>query len=236
MSISYHAIFRVPCGNFLSSLGIYTGSRDISSSSDCLSRRILFQLVSTSLPGNFFHIFQFQILTCTFTIQNYLVFANRWCSLFNADLALSVAVTSISSILSVALLPANLFLYGWLAYNVILGKPNVNIVSSLDFSAIFISLAVVLGAIISGLSAGYLYDNYTFHRRANRFGSICGLLLIIFSGFLGSGGGGGNASVWHMEWSFYAGTALPCLIGIGLANFASRMLNVFQTRNSNNCN
>jgi predicted Na+-dependent transporter len=38
-------------------------------------------------------------------------FSNWWCSMFNAELALSVAMTTISSVLSVGFLPANLFLY-----------------------------------------------------------------------------------------------------------------------------
>ena len=46
-------------------------------------------------------------------------YSNWWCSVFNAELALSVAMTSVSSILSIGLLPANLFLYTWLAYTVV---------------------------------------------------------------------------------------------------------------------
>ena len=155
-------------------------------------------------------------------------YSNWWCSLFNADLALSVAVTSISSILSVALLPANLLLYSWLAYDVILGgASHMDVVDHLDFGAIFISLGVVLAAILSGLATGHKFDNVTFHRRANRLGSICGILLILLSAFLGSGGGdSGGVSVWRMEWSFYIATALPCLLGMALANSAARCLNV----------
>ncbi|KAL3924126.1 MAG: hypothetical protein SGILL_001235, partial [Bacillariaceae sp.] len=99
-------------------------------------------------------------------------YSNWWCSLFNADLALSVAVTSISSIMSVALLPANLLLYSWLAYDVTISSTSdVSIVDHLDFGAIFITLGVVLAAIICGLAAGFKFDNPSFHRRINRFGS-----------------------------------------------------------------
>lgn len=41
-------------------------------------------------------------------------FANFFCSVFNAELALSVALTTLSSLLSVGFLPANLFLYTYL--------------------------------------------------------------------------------------------------------------------------
>jgi len=126
-------------------------------------------------------------------------YSNWWCSLFNAELALSVAMTSVSSLLSIGLLPANLFLYGYLAYGVILvedGDDAVNIVSSLDFGAIFITLGVVMGAILGGLFLGYRFDSNQFHKRANYFGSICGITLILFSAFLGSGASGADTNFW----------------------------------------
>jgi len=154
-------------------------------------------------------------------------YSNWWCSLFNAELALSVAMTSVSSLLSIALLPANLFLYGYLAYGLILVEDGddegINIVSSLDYGAIFITLGVVMGAILGGLVVGYHYDNNEFHKRANYFGSICGITLILFSAFLGSGGASGaDTNFWSLPWSFYVGTAFPCIIGMTLANFISR--------------
>ncbi|MGK3740354.1 MAG: putative Na+-dependent transporter [Bacillariaceae sp.] len=158
-------------------------------------------------------------------------YSNWWCSLFNAELALSVAMTSVSSLLSIVLLPANLFLYGFLAYGVILveddddGENNdaVNIVSSLDFGAIFITLGVVMGAILSGLFLGYRFDSNQFHKRANYFGSICGITLILFSAFLGSGGASGaDTNFWSLPWSFYVGTAFPCCVGMILANLIAR--------------
>jgi predicted Na+-dependent transporter len=149
-------------------------------------------------------------------------YSNWWCSLFNAELALSVAMTSVSSLLSIGLLPANLLLYGWLAFGVVLGDENVNLVASLDFGAIFISLGVVMGAILSGLYVGYKYDNPKFHARANHFGSICGILLILFSLFLGSGAGGAETNFWSLPWSFYVGTAFPCVVGMTVANIVSR--------------
>jgi predicted Na+-dependent transporter len=155
-------------------------------------------------------------------------FSNWWCSLFNADLALSVAMTSVSSILSVALLPANLIFYSWLAFVVVIPEEGkkVDILEALDLKTIFVSLGVVMGAIILGLYAGYVRSSPKFHKNANKFGSICGLLLILFSGFLGSGGGGGDANFWSMPWSFYIGTAFPCVLGMLLANIISRCLNL----------
>lgn len=161
-------------------------------------------------------------------------FSNWWCSLFNAELALSVAMTSVSSILSIGLLPLNLFFYSWLAYSVI-NRPDgeeIDVIQNLDFGAIFLSLGVVLGAIITGLYSGYRWDNETFHSRANKFGSICGLGLVLFSAFLGSGGGSGggddaeSTNFWSLPWSFYFGVAFPCVVGIALANCLARSFNL----------
>eukprot|EP00980_Cylindrotheca_fusiformis_P002098 scaffold473_cov132-Cylindrotheca_fusiformis.AAC.3 len=153
-------------------------------------------------------------------------FSNWWCSLFNADLALSVAMTSVSSILSAGLLPANLIFYSWLAFVVVMpeGDGKVDILEALDLKSIFVSLGVVMGAIVFGIYVGHVYSSPRFHKNANRFGTICGLLLVLFSFFLGSGGGGGDANFWSMPWSFYVGTAFPCVLGMLLANIISRCL------------
>jgi len=153
-------------------------------------------------------------------------YSNWWCSVFNAELALSVAMTSVSSILSLGLLPANLFFYTLLAYDIVMDHEHENedldIIKALDFNAIFITLGVVLGAILLGLYAGYKNSSDHFHERANKFGSFCGIALILFSMFLGSGAGDAETNFWSLPWSFYVGTAFPCIIGITLANIISR--------------
>jgi len=150
-------------------------------------------------------------------------FSNWWCSLFNADLALSVAMTSVSSVLSIGLLPGNLVLYSWLAFVVVSPSgQDIHILEAIDLKSIFISLGVVMSAIILGLYAGFVYSSPQFHKRANKFGTICGMLLILFSGFLGAGGGGGESNFWSLHWSFYVATAFPCVVGMFLANFISR--------------
>jgi hypothetical protein len=116
-----------------------------------------------------------------------------------------------------------LFLYSWLAYTVLGSGEEVDIIDSLDFGAIFISLGVVMTAILLGLYCGYRWDNATFHKRANMFGSFCGISLILFSLFLGSGGGGDtDANFWSFDWSFYVGVAFPCVVGMALANIIAR--------------
>eukprot|EP00957_Ditylum_brightwellii_P066894 5076933-Ditylum_brightwellii.AAC.1 len=58
-------------------------------------------------------------------------YSNWWCSLFNADLALSVAMTALSTLLSAIFLPANLLLYAYFAY----GKEEV--MKAIDFGGLF---------------------------------------------------------------------------------------------------
>jgi len=138
------------------------------------------------------------------------------------DLALSVAMTTVSSILSIALLPANLTLYSFLAYGVADGN---SIVSALDFGTLFISLSVVISAIVSGLWTGYIYDSPNFHRMANHFGSVCGILLISFSVYLSSGSGGeSDITFWNMPWTFYIAVSLPCLGGLLLSSILSQVV------------
>jgi predicted Na+-dependent transporter len=138
-----------------------------------------------------------------------------------ADLALSVAMTTVSSILSIGLLPANLFLYTYLAYGVTDDNQD-SVVQALDFGALFITLGIVMAAISSGLYAGYVWDYPKFHVYANRFGSVCGILLILCSLFLASGADGAESNFWSQPWAFYVGVAFPCLLGIAVANIIAR--------------
>ncbi|KAL7574158.1 hypothetical protein ACA910_014837 [Epithemia clementina (nom. ined.)] len=148
-------------------------------------------------------------------------YSNWWCSLFNADLALSVAMTTVSSLLSMAMLPLNLFLYTFLAYG---RGGEESVVEALDFGTIFLALGIVLFAITSGLYASYRNDNRAFHVMANRLGSISGLLLVLFSVFISSGADGAENNFWNQEWAFYVGVAFPCLVGMAVANVIARGL------------
>jgi predicted Na+-dependent transporter len=146
-------------------------------------------------------------------------YSNWWCSLFNADLALSVAMTAVSTMLSVVMLPANLLLYSHLAYG---GSDNdeTNIVAALDFGTLFISLGIVMGGIISGLFCSYKIQSACFQTWANRAANVSGIALILVSILLSSVGV--ETSFWNQHWKFYAGVAFPCIVGLSLANLLSR--------------
>ena len=150
-------------------------------------------------------------------------YSNWWCNLFNADLALSVAMTSVSSVLSLGFLPLNLFFYSWLAYSVGSGE-DVDVLGAIDFNGIFVALAVVLSAILLGLFVGYKSTHPYIHEYAGHFGSVCGLSLILFSAFLGGGGGEAETNFFSLHWSFYFATALPFFGGLTIATFASRSI------------
>ena len=140
-------------------------------------------------------------------------YSNWWCSLFNAELSLSVTMTAISTLLSTIMLPTNLILYMSATY-------TSAVVKSLDWSALFVSLVVVLGGISMGLIAsGYAartdHSMALFHRRANLLGNIAGLSLITLSIAVSSSDH--KASLWEQDTNFFIGVGLPAMIGLAIA-------------------
>jgi len=88
-------------------------------------------------------------------------------SQFNADLALSVTMTAISTLMSVILMPANLLLYCNAAY-------DADVVQSIDFNSLFIALTVVISAIGTGLFASAKIHSYRFNIFANKVRTYIG--------------------------------------------------------------
>ena len=86
--------------------------------------------------------------------------------MFNADLALSVTMTAISTVLSVAMLPANLVIYSSFTY-------SGDVVRSLDWISLFTSLFIVIGAIFAGLICSAKLKSKKFNLMANK---VCMLL------------------------------------------------------------
>ena len=147
-------------------------------------------------------------------------YSNWWCSVFNADLALSVTMTAISTLLSIVMLPANLLLYTRFSY-------HGDVVAALDWPSIFIALAVVIVAILTGLLASYhcgKADKRSFQKLANHMGNVAGFSLIMFSVFLSNSGDDSDSKVWSRDWPFYVGVASPCVGGLIIANIISTLL------------
>jgi len=139
-------------------------------------------------------------------------YSNWWCSIFNADLALSITMTAVSTLMSTVMLPVNLLMYANFVF-------DDEVVKSLDWVALFISLAVVLLAILLGLFCSAKIKNFTFNRIANKVGNLSGLALILFSVLLSrSGGEEEGTSIEGRGWKFYVGVALPCVVSLVLSN------------------
>lgn len=149
-------------------------------------------------------------------------YSNWWCSLFNADLALSVAMTALSTIVSIAFLPLNLLLYAHFAYGYD-PKQDKDILASVDFTKLIISLVIVISSIVAGLCFSYKFGNPRFQRIANNGGTLSGILLIIVSAIFSSSGES-DAKPWNQHWSFYVGVALPCFLGLLIANIIAKLI------------
>jgi predicted Na+-dependent transporter len=160
-------------------------------------------------------------------------YSNLMCNLANADLPLSVAMTALSTILSVVMLPANLLLYSKLAYGTGESETTTTsngngdkedasaLLNSINWGTLFITLGIVLAAILSGLYASYRLHSKRFRRWCNRMGSISGVLLIVVSAVISSGNP--ETRLWNKDWAFYVGVAFPAVVGLFLANIAAVM-------------
>lgn len=137
--------------------------------------------------------------------------------MFNADLALSVTMTTISTILSMIMLPLNLIVYTHFAYN----NRDDDVVSNIDWIALFISLAVVITAVALGLFCSWKIRSRKFNHGCNKIGNFAGLSLIIFSSLFANTG---ETKIWSMDWPFYVGVTFPCLAGLILSNVISSLL------------
>lgn len=151
-------------------------------------------------------------------------YSNWWCSVFNADLALSVTITAISTLLSAVMLPINLFLYARSAYDQ--QDNNTNVTSNLGWGSVVGALLTVILAIAIGLWASAKYGSDDFKILANRLGNVSGILLVLFSFVVSNTSK--DARIWNRETEFYVGVALPCFLGLILGNIVTTALNLWK--------
>jgi len=156
-------------------------------------------------------------------------FSGFWCSLCNADIALSIAMTTVSTFSSIVMLPANVALYVTVAY----GIGNV----PLDFAGIAISIAVVISAIATGVLAGTIYpDKRTLFNRIGSVGGMCNIFLALFAAVTGNnsptaGDGsepspepGTNDNFELPPPTWYVAISSPCILGLIIAFLIARAL------------
>jgi len=129
-------------------------------------------------------------------------YSNWWCSVFNADLALSVAMTTCSTLLSLVMTPANMVLYMYLAYGEI---PN------LRWDRLIASIVVAFSAICCGLGISCLFPGA--RKFFNIAGNIAGLALIIFSAAV-SLTEDSEEPIWNKEPKFYLAVSTPIILGL----------------------
>lgn len=146
-------------------------------------------------------------------------YSNWWCSMFNADLALSVTMTAISTLMSIIFLPMNLILYAKYSY-------NDDVISNVDWVSLFIALGVVIFAISLGLYSSATMHSPKFNIYCNRVGNMAGLALIIFSVVVSDSGENNDNSLWDRDWKFYTGVSTPCVLGLALSNMISTYRNL----------
>jgi len=146
-------------------------------------------------------------------------YSNWWCSIFNADLALSVTMTAISTLLSVVLMPINLLIYCKYSY-------EADVVQSLDFNALFVALTVVISAIGLGLFASAKIHSYRFNVLSNKLGNYAGIALVAYSALMSNSGGENSTQLWEHGWEFYVGVMLPCVAGLFVANALTSFLSL----------
>mmetsp|Transcript_2297 Transcript_2297/g.3266 ORF Transcript_2297/g.3266 Transcript_2297/m.3266 type:complete len:714 (-) Transcript_2297:102-2243(-) len=139
-------------------------------------------------------------------------YSNWCCSIFNADLALSVSMTLISNFLSIVMMPCNLILYSTHIY-------GEDIVESIDWLNLFIGLLVVFMATAFGSFCSASINTNSFHLFANRMGNISGLSLTLFTFLVIQFAADVKINLFSQPWEFYLGIATPCVFALALATF-----------------
>lgn len=146
-------------------------------------------------------------------------YSNWWCSMFNADLALSVTMTAISTLASIVMMPWNLFFYTRFLH---VESEDEDVVASLDWGSLMRALAIVILAIVSGLYASSIYRSAEFHLKMNQLGNFAGVCLIIFSAVMSSTDA--EARIYNRDAQFYIGVAAPCFFGLVIASILGNYL------------
>lgn len=144
-------------------------------------------------------------------------YSNWWCNLINADLALSVAMTTVSTIVSSFVLPLNIYLYIELGYKALNEEKSDEILALLPYEVLGYTLANVIVAVISGLIFGYKFPDRM--KIFNLAGTAAGFLSILL-GVVASGDS--CADPFGQDFVVYFAVLVPVIAGLFAAmGFAS---------------
>jgi len=132
-------------------------------------------------------------------------YSNWWCAVFNADLAMSVAMTGASTLVGVVMLPVNLSLYCMLLY----GESTF---TGEHFVSVLISLTVIIVALVIGLGISWCVNNERIRDRFNIGANIVGVSLFILSIFVSEHKS--RTPVWKKPPSLHLAIATPIVMAI----------------------
>ena len=132
-------------------------------------------------------------------------FSGLWCYLSNADLALSVAMTTASTLVSVVALPLNLALYITFIY----GRT-----AAVDFGKLLASCALVVAAVACGYAVSRRWPIPNVRQLVSAIGSTAGVCHMAFGG---AANGTSGSPWWEHDWDWFAAVCLPVLGGLTIA-------------------
>ena len=131
-------------------------------------------------------------------------FSNWWCALGNADLALSIAMTTTSTVLCLFMLPLNAYIY-------VRGAFGRSV--PVDYVTLMVTVGVVFAGVFSGLAAGTRRPQWRDHLFL--LGNVAGLASIILAVAI-SNTGDKAAPIWSRDATFYLSTVAMSTISIAL--------------------
>jgi len=140
--------------------------------------------------------------------------SNVLCYVFQADITLSIAMTTCSSIVSIGMLPLNTFIYIKLA-----GKVTLNY----DWAGMIITTLVVIGGTLSGLFVSVKFPKYT--HRLDQMGRIAMWIIIIGTITVNNISGGGLFRTRYRG-AVYASAVLPSIFGGTYALIVTTLLDL----------
>ena len=140
-------------------------------------------------------------------------FSNWWCSVFNADLALSITMTSINTVISMIMLPLNLYMYTSLAF----GDYDGFDVRMIDFKELAFSLIVVISAVTIGVVASTMKKSHNFNVHANYLGTFAGFSLALLGATIAIASKN-EVKLWEQGWQFFVAVMIPPTAGLLLSN------------------
>eukprot|EP00924_Labyrinthula_sp_SR-Ha-C_P004694 maker-scaffold_1-snap-gene-8.9-mRNA-1 protein AED:0.14 eAED:0.14 QI:219/1/1/1/1/1/4/54/399 len=138
-------------------------------------------------------------------------FSNWWCNLLNADLALSVSMTSLSTIASMFMLPLNIYLYITLAYTNTQDFDDDDDIE-VDFADLGVTLGIVIGGIILGLWFGSTFPEH--QDKSNLIGNVAGFASIALGVFASADTCDGKPPWRQPFYPLWIGTAFPLLVAL----------------------